>query len=170
MAAPGQDERFGAAPRVCVAHDGSEEADAAVTVAYDIAAATAGSVVLVRVVEPILYADGYAPMPADLDAERELGVYATASLADAAERAPSGVPVERRVLYGQAARTILDVAHDGFDLLVAGSRGYGAAHRVLAGSVSAPLLTDGHVPVLVTPREAGDDEVRAGVPEAATAR
>ena len=38
------------------------------------------------------------------------------------------------------------------DLLVCGSRGYGPVRRVLLGTVSAALLRQASVPVLVTPR------------------
>jgi nucleotide-binding universal stress UspA family protein len=90
-------------------------------------------------------------------------------LAHVAERAPEGVVVDRRVLYGPSAHSILDAALEGgCDLLVAGSRAYGPLRRVLAGSVSSHLLTDGRVPVLVTPRGTGEPAVAEAAPEAET--
>jgi nucleotide-binding universal stress UspA family protein len=44
------------------------------------------------------------------------------------------------------------VGERGIDLLVCGSRGYGPVRRVLLGTVSAALLRQASVPVLVTPR------------------
>jgi nucleotide-binding universal stress UspA family protein len=168
-AAPGQAERFGAQPRLCVAYDGSEEADLAATTAFDIAAATGASVLLVRVIEPIVYAAGYAPIPSDLEVEERMRGNAGDVLAHVAERAPEGVVVDRRVLYGPSAHSILDAALEGgCDLLVAGSRAYGPLRRVLAGSVSSHLLTDGRVPVLVTPRGTGEPAVAEAAPEAET--
>jgi nucleotide-binding universal stress UspA family protein len=41
---------------------------------------------------------------------------------------------------------------DRVDLLVVGSRGYGAARRVVHGSTSDALLHSAHCPVLVVPR------------------
>jgi nucleotide-binding universal stress UspA family protein len=41
---------------------------------------------------------------------------------------------------------------DEVDLLVVGSRGYGAFSRVMIGSVAAGLIHEAHCPVLVAPR------------------
>jgi nucleotide-binding universal stress UspA family protein len=157
VAAPGQAARFGTHPRLCVAYDGSPESDAAADAAYAIAAATASSVVLLHAVAPVAYAAGYAAVPVDLQAERTVRERAEAQLAEVADRAPEGVSVEQRAPDGPAARVILNVAQTGFDLLVVGSRHYGPMHRVLVGSVSAPLLTNGRVPVLVTARHGAAD-------------
>jgi nucleotide-binding universal stress UspA family protein len=159
-AAAKQRERSGGHPRLLVPYDGSPEADAAVSAAYAIALGTSGSVVLLWVVEPIVYIDAYVPGPGDIDAEKQLSTHADDQLEAAASKAPASVPVERRILRGMATPTILDEARSGFDLVVAGSRGYGPVHRVLGGSVSAPLLADGHTAVVVTPRGA-----RTSVPQ-----
>lgn len=154
VAAPGQAERFASAPRICVPYDGSSEADLAATTAYEIAQAKDAEVLILRVVEPTIYAAGYAPVPVDLDTEEGLRRNAREELGHVAERAPANVMVETRVEYGATTRCILDAA-EGCDLIVVGSRGYGPLRRVLAGSVSAHLATDGRVPVLVTPRGTG---------------
>ena len=156
VAVPGQRERLGERPRLGVAHDGSPESDLAAQTAYEIAAETFGSVLLLRVIEPIVYTAGYAPVPNDLDAEDELRTHAGSRLAEVAKRAPDGITVERRLLHGATVRKILDVAVESCDLLVVGSRRYGPLRRVLVGSVSTHLLTDGQVPVLVTPRVASE--------------
>lgn len=152
VAAPGQDRRFAGAPRIAVAYDGSPEAGLALDAAWGIARSTGAAVRLCHALHRIVYPTGYtAPLPdAEDDAERE--AEAVAHLERAAAGAPSGVAVETAVGWGASAPTILGLAGDGVDLVVAGSRGYGPLHRVFAGSTSTGLLTGGAVPVLVTPR------------------
>ena len=163
VAAPDQSARFGEHPRLCVAYDGSPESEEAVKAAFAIAAATGAGVTLARVVEPIIYAAGYAPVPVDLDVEADMRKQAASALAAVAGRAPAGVVVDQRLLFGAVAHSVLEVARDGCDLIVAGSRHYGPLHRVFAGSVSTQLLTDGHIPVLVTARGThGDADAAAG--------
>ena len=154
VAAPGQADRFGTESRICVPHDGSAEADLAAATAFEIAKAKDAEVLLLRVVEPTIYAAGYAPVPVDLEVEEGLRRNARDQLAQVADRAPANVMVEPRVVYGATTRSILENA-EGCDLVVVGSRGYGPVRRVLAGSVSTHLVTDGTVPVLVTPRGTG---------------
>ncbi|MGI8622174.1 MAG: universal stress protein [Solirubrobacteraceae bacterium] len=150
VAAPGQAQRFGASPRICVAYDGSPEACFALDVAYAIAAETSASVLLCSVVEPIVYATGFAVGgAAGFDEVREGA--ARHELEAAAARAPAGVGVEQRLLSGSPAQAVTEAAATDVDLIVAGSRGFGALHRALAGSTSGGLLKNGRVPVLVTP-------------------
>jgi nucleotide-binding universal stress UspA family protein len=76
---------------------------------------------------------------------------ARAELDSAVARAPEGIMVDAQVLRGPAAQAIADAA-SGADLLITGSRGFGALHRVMVGSTSSGLLRDGRTPLLVTPR------------------
>jgi nucleotide-binding universal stress UspA family protein len=148
VAAPDQASRFGASPRLCVAYDGSPEADFALQTAYGIAAATSASVLVCTVFEPIVAVAGFAGVIDDEEIERHL----RAALDAAAARAPAGTPVEPRLLRGSPPYAILRDAMAGADLIVTGSRGYGPLHRALAGSTSALLLKDARTSVLVTPR------------------
>ncbi len=151
VAAPDQSARFGDSPSVCVAFDASPEADFALEAAYDVARETSASVVLCSVLEPIVYAGGFGGgAVVGFDADRQGA--ARAKLDDAAARAPDGVAVEQRLLMGTPAHLELSRAAEHADLLVAGSRGYGALHRAIAGSTSGGLLKNGRTPVLVTPR------------------
>jgi nucleotide-binding universal stress UspA family protein len=150
VAAPNQAERFGAAPRICVAYDASAEAHLALDAAYRIAVATAATVQLCLALEPYLFATGFAVGPAvGFDEARENE--ARAELDAAVALAPEAVAAAGQVLFGPAAHTIADAANDA-DLLVAGSRGFGPLHRVMVGSTSSGLLADGRTPLLVTPR------------------
>jgi nucleotide-binding universal stress UspA family protein len=78
---------------------------------------------------------------------------------EALDRALVGLPEEVRatgeLLYGEVVDELSVVGERGVDLLVCGSRGYGPVRRVLLGTVSAALLRQASVPVLVVPR--GDD-------------
>jgi nucleotide-binding universal stress UspA family protein len=150
VAVPGQSARFGGSPRICVAYDNSPEARVALDAAYDVAVATAARVDAYFALEPFVFASGFAVGPA-VGFEEGREDEAHAELDAAVARAPEGVAVEGHVLLGSAAQRIADAAADS-DLLVTGSRGFGALHRVIVGSTSSGLLRDGRTPVLVTPR------------------
>lgn len=57
-----------------------------------------------------------------------------------------------RVLEGPVVDALADLRPEDCDLLVVGSRGYGPVGRVLLGGVSARLLRQARVPVMVVPR------------------
>ncbi len=151
VAVPGQRGRFGEHSRICVAYDGSPEARFALDTAYGIAVATSAHVEVCSVVEPLVYASGFgAGVDAGFDDER--GRAGRAELDRALTWAPEGITVQPRLAWGFPASAVLEAAGADVDLVVAGSRGYGALHRAVAGSVSGQLLTGGKVPVLITPR------------------
>jgi nucleotide-binding universal stress UspA family protein len=77
------------------------------------------------------------------------------ALDDAVARVPEGVRAGAALLYGEVVDELSMLGERGADLLVCGSRRYGPLRRVLLGSVSAALLRQSSVPVLVVPR-AGD--------------
>jgi nucleotide-binding universal stress UspA family protein len=68
---------------------------------------------------------------------------------------PDGVQATGELLYGEVVDELSMVAERGADLLVCGSRGYGPVRRVLLGTVSAALVRQASVPVLVVPRGGG---------------
>jgi nucleotide-binding universal stress UspA family protein len=155
VASPHQADHFAAAPRICVAYDASTEAQVALDAAYRIAVATAATVQLYFALEPYVFATGFAVGPAvGFDEARE--DEARAELDAAIAHAPTGVDAAGKVLFGAAAQAISDAASDA-DLLVTGSRGFGAFHRVIVGSTSSGLLRDGRTPLLVTPRVLVED-------------
>jgi nucleotide-binding universal stress UspA family protein len=65
---------------------------------------------------------------------------------------PAGVQATGELLYGEVVDELSVVGERGVDLLVCGSRGYGPVRRVLLGTVSAALVRQASVPVLVVPR------------------
>ncbi len=68
---------------------------------------------------------------------------------------PDGVAATGELLYGEVVDELSVVGDRGVDLLVCGSRGYGPVRRVLLGTVSAALVRQASVPVLVVPRGGG---------------
>jgi nucleotide-binding universal stress UspA family protein len=70
-------------------------------------------------------------------------------------RLPEGVQASGELLYGEVVDELSMVGERGVDLLVCGSRGYGPVRRVLLGTVSAALVRQASVPVLVVPRGGG---------------
>jgi nucleotide-binding universal stress UspA family protein len=68
---------------------------------------------------------------------------------------PDGVPATGELRYGEVVDELSMVGERGVDLLVCGSRGYGPVRRVLLGTVSAALVRQASVPVLVVPRGDG---------------
>jgi nucleotide-binding universal stress UspA family protein len=68
---------------------------------------------------------------------------------------PDGVQATGELLYGEVVDELSVVGERGVDLLFCGSRGYGPVRRVLLGTVSAALVRQAAVPVLVVPRGGG---------------
>lgn len=142
--------------RIGVAFDGLPESRAALDLAQQIAGSFDATLCVISVVEPptpALPAKGSPPSATGYEerareslalAEREL------------ERVATGAPVhtETELLFGDPG-DLLAEAGQGLDLIVAGSRGYGPASRVLLGAVSAKLARTAGCPVLVVPRPPG---------------
>ncbi|HET8593293.1 MAG TPA: universal stress protein [Solirubrobacterales bacterium] len=148
--------------RIAIAFDGSAEAWAALETGIGLAERTHGSLGLLTVAE--------APRNAVVSS---MAVLSPAELQDlerrekervqqlAHHRVPSGLPAERRLLTGDAGAALAEAAAD-FDLIVAGSRGYGPLRRTILGSASAQLVREASCPVLVLPRGAGVDPLGVG--------
>ena len=165
VAPRGYDKKAGADwRRIGVAFDGSPESDQALTAAIGLAGRTGGHVWSFTILEPTEYspaytAPGWVPSPAYEERRREIAQ-------SIAERALVGVPAgavaSSEVLHGRTVPALADISGE-LDLLVCGSRGYGALHSVMAGGVSRGLARSAACPLLVVPRrraERGDD-VRA---------
>jgi nucleotide-binding universal stress UspA family protein len=148
--------------RLGVAFDGSAEAWAAFETAVKLAERRHAILTVVTVAEPERY--GYPAAGSILTGaglhnfERE---EKQRVLDLALGRAPAGRPVEGRLLTGSPGRLLADVSGE-FDLMLAGSRGYGTLKRTALGSVAGRLVNSAACPVLVLPRGVGMDPLRLG--------
>jgi nucleotide-binding universal stress UspA family protein len=141
----------GAPPRtIGVGFDGSPEARAAL----DLASGFAGdrdaalSVFVAWEDPPMPVAELAAADVRDLREERSR--WADQQLAGALAKLPSAAG---RVLHGRPDQVLAEAAAT-CDLLVVGSRGWGPARRIAAGSTSDRLIHEAQCPVLVVPRPA----------------
>jgi len=87
------------------------------------------------------------PVPDDFDPEADVRSGLDAAVASARSSHP-GVTIESMVVEGHPAPVLVRESK-GADLLVVGSRGYGAFVGMLLGSVSEYCATHAHCPVVV---------------------
>ena len=146
--------------RVLVSLDGSELAEAALEPAASLAVALGAGLLLLRVVEPKVYGDVYAPSYSsvpEINTEAELvtaQVYldtvAARLRAQSAANHGGGIAISTRVETGQPAATIARVAHETSTLAIAlATHGRGGVARLVMGSVATGLLQRADVPVLL---------------------
>lgn len=130
---------------VLVGYDGSEHSERAVERAA-LLAASGASVTLVTAVDP--GAHGPKGMGAQDDEELTAGAQALEAARD--KLAAQGVDAHVIEGEGEAARVLLDAANEiGADLIIVGTRGQGAAARLILGSVSTKIVHDAPCDVLV---------------------
>jgi nucleotide-binding universal stress UspA family protein len=129
-----------------VAYDGSPESKLALVYAQGLAVQSGATIRILSVQEPIAAmpgAVGYTPPP-QIDPQELI------------DEALETIDVELEAvgyrLVGPIAAGLAGACEDGVDILIAGSRGYGPAGRVLLGSVSTQLIHKAPCPVLVVPR------------------
>jgi nucleotide-binding universal stress UspA family protein len=136
--------------RILVAIDGSEAANKATRLAAEIGARFGAKLTLVYVVPRLLLPpDVYGLTIAEV--EREQRTHAEQLVNEALARlGEPGVEVDTSVLSGPPAESIAEAAGAAdVDLVVVGSRGKGAAARVLLGSTSDRLVHISPKPILV---------------------
>jgi nucleotide-binding universal stress UspA family protein len=142
----------GAIRSILVAYDGSAEAKAALYAAMTAGRALSAAVRVVRVLEPasiaalnMTAASGYVTPAEEIEREAREAFDADIAALPNQERLLAefvvGDPADELAERSQAA-----------DLLVTGSRGYGAMRAVLLGSVSRHLVRAAACPVIVVPR------------------
>ena len=141
--------------RIGVAFDGSPESHEALRAAAGLASRTGGSVHCYTVLEPIEWtpaysAPGWAASPAYEERRLEL---AQETAATALETKPAGTVATAEVLHGLVVPALAE-ASESLDVLVCGSRGYGALRSVLMGGVSRGLAHRAACTLVVVPREA----------------
>lgn len=142
---------------IVVGHDGSADANHALTVALDLAAGLAVPVTVVRA-----WSIDTAPRPANWEFGyvSSYSDYANAVLerlkkdVSAVVAAHPTLTVEYRVALGGPAKTLIEVSK-GSRMLVVGSRGRGGLAGMLLGSVSEQCVRHADCPVLVVRPVAG---------------
>ena len=136
--------------------DGSAESQAALAAAATLALASGASLRVLSVFEPpdpanpifALTSHGYGEITSDLRAARQ------ARLDQAVEALPHGLDARGQLIDGHPAE-MLAAESDRLDLLVIGSRGYGALRATLVGSVAHSLTGSARCPLLLVPRGVG---------------
>ncbi|WP_322861240.1 universal stress protein [Mycobacterium europaeum] len=145
--------RFG----VMVGVDGSGPSDTAVRWAAHDALLRKCPLTLVHAVAPPLLPWSASQMPAELRQRQERD--AQAVLDDAVRIAndttgdDSSVDIDRQVFVSPPVPTLVDLSNEA-DMVVVGSHGLGAVHRMLLGSVSSGLLHQARCPVAVVHSDA----------------
>jgi nucleotide-binding universal stress UspA family protein len=148
----------GSLARIAVAYDGSAESRDALSAAAVLAGLAGGKVHSYSVLEPIdRYALQAVPgfrLPDDYEESRRAPAERLVEQARAV--VPEGALAEASVLVGRPAEVLVAVSADS-DLLVSGSRGYGAVRSAALGSVSHALANEAACPILVMPHASGHD-------------
>lgn len=139
---------------VVVGTDGSPEAEAALTYAFEEARLRACRLLALYAWQLPVYA--FAPeIEYDLDeVRRAQEEFVTGTVAAHRERYPD-VDVEMRAVCAHPVAALVEAAEKA-DLLVVGSRGHGAVGSAVLGSVSRAVLHHAHVPVAVVREQAED--------------
>ena len=160
----GYEARAGGLGVIGVAFQDTAEGREAAETAIGLAGRTGAAVHLVTVVEPLEYTGAYAvpawvaPGAPDRDTlERHAKEMVEQAIAEFAH----GVTVTGEVRYGPVVGT-LATASERMDMLVCGSRGYGALHSALAGGVSRGLARASTCPLLLVPRRVASDAALLG--------
>ena len=136
---------------IAVGHDGSEEADAALSAAVMTSQALGAAL---RVVHVSSTSDGTPGLVSEQDSVTPPGRFqrfARESLEKAVAGTPEDVEAEPVFITGDPVTELVDQSKR-VDLLFLGSRGYGPHLAVLAGSVSGALVRKAECPVVVVPR------------------
>jgi len=144
--------------QILVPLDGSTLAEQALPVATQLAHASSGSIVLVRVANfPVDYGGGYtqAPLMTEQVIETELDNVDAYLKNVATSEALAGIPVKAESMFGQPLQDILSVVESRrVDLIVICSHGRTGLKRWALGSIAQGLAHQSTVPLLVL-REGG---------------
>jgi nucleotide-binding universal stress UspA family protein len=135
-----------------VGHDGSDESDAALAAACDLARQYDATLRVIRVFDAtrvgtpaLMTMPGWESMRDDHEArQRESLDHTVATL-------PADLSVESAFIQGTAG-TDLSSESEHVDVMVVGSRGYGPRAAVLLGGVTHTLIRTAACPVIVLPR------------------
>jgi nucleotide-binding universal stress UspA family protein len=136
---------------------GGENSEAAVRAAERLAEQLGVQLLLViGVYEPIVRSYlGQEPSYADSEVAEEFRRWQEREVGRVVEDMPHSFVAEAWFLTGSPAAALVEACRERVDLLVVGSRSYGPAHMVLAGSVARQVAGHAPCPVLVVPRSVG---------------
>jgi nucleotide-binding universal stress UspA family protein len=136
---------------IAVAFDGSEESRVAVEEAVRLAEAAGAGIKIISVAPPMPIGFGAVAVSAESlrAADRD---YRREKLAELAASLPASVRPAERLRDGDPASEIVAECETGVDLLVMGSRGYGALRRAMLGSVSRRVVRSATCPVVIVPQ------------------
>ena len=139
--------------RIGVGYDGDPESEAALALAGVIALAAGAELGVHAVVDDRLPLIGAAPHSPAAALWEQAVEQQMASLRVAGEKSAGATGVDARVevTRGRPADALLELSDD-VDLLVIGSRRWGAANRLLLGSTGEAVMHDARCPVLAVPR------------------
>ncbi len=141
---------------VGVGFNATDESRAALAVAHQIAREGGAALRLcTSITMPVAFAPGFA-YTFDWSAFQEQQERYAKEALEEAVAGLGDVPVSTATTEAAPAQG-LEALSDDVDLLVAGSRGWGVAHRVVLGSTTDRLVHHARCPVLVVPRPRGDE-------------
>jgi nucleotide-binding universal stress UspA family protein len=140
------------------ATDGSPEAGDALDLAIELAHDTGAKLAIVSV--HVVHVGGKGISPPISEVEQPHGAEHIAAVAADRARA-AGVETKPYVVAGEPAKEITRLAKElDADLIVVGSRGLGAVHTAIFGSVSKALVARSTTPVLVVKTASGREPKR----------
>ena len=157
--------------RIGLAFDGTPESDEALAAALGLAERTGACLQSYTVLEPIEWSGTVAVpgwVPASPAYDESLRERAQSTAEQALEAMPQGMLGSAEVLRGRVVPTLGAVTNE-VDLLVCGSRGYGALRSVAAGSVSRGLAHEAGCPLLLVPRRPSENAAELWRPAEAAA-
>jgi nucleotide-binding universal stress UspA family protein len=137
---------------IAVGHDGSAEAEEALSAAVTTAHALGAELRIVCVYSPVDYPVSILGAPGYVTPPQDLGRFAQETLDAAVAAVRERVETESVFITGDAVGDLVDQSTRA-DLLFLGSRGYGPHRAVLLGSVSGRVLREAECPVIVVPRK-----------------
>lgn len=137
-----------------VGYDGSEESEAALVSAADLARRVGAKLRIIRIFDTsqigtpaLMMGPGYVSVPKEMErAQRE-------QFERRVDQQPVDVEVEP-VFYAGIPNKEIPAQTESLDLMVMGSRGYGPLRAVMLGGVSHALVRKAACPVIVLPRGA----------------
>jgi nucleotide-binding universal stress UspA family protein len=137
---------------VGVAHDGSDESEAALAAACALARRFGASLRVIRVYDTNrLDSPAYVGVPGYPDLQEDFERKQREALDEVIATLPDAVSA-KAVFVAGAAGPVLAAQSEHVDLMVAGSRGYGPRAAVLLGGVTHTLIRKAACPVVLLPR------------------